>query len=182
MPTTVHDALAGVRSQHQHLLVTLITGLLVGEARSFSVEEPIRSALSAALFVAGVFLAHFIFLIDSQLKQAAHHRLPLGEASSAPIVDSSPLRQGIVILLLPVLALFLISSTRAALGLGFFWGLSSVYWWEMMDYFRGQAARIQTTYFHQFPAGSPTVNFLVGAYLLYGLLLTAGLLVVRGTP
>jgi hypothetical protein len=136
--------------------------------------------MATGLFVAGVFLAHFVFIIDGQVQRAAHRRLPIGVVTSEAAPDGSPLRQGFVLLLLPVLALFLISSTRAALGLGFFWGLSSVYWWEMVDFFRGQAARVQETYFNQFPAGSPTIRILVGLYLAYGLLLSIGLLLVRG--
>lgn len=182
MPNTVSDALAKVRSYHQHLAATLVTGVLVGIFRSFSLDSPLTTAIASALFVAGVFLAHFVFLIDGQVQRAAHRRLPIGVVTGEVAADGSPLRQGFVLLLLPVLALFLISSTRAALGLGFFWGLSSVYWWEMVDFFRGGAARVQETYFDQFPAGSPTVRILAGLYLLYGLLLTAGLLLVRGAP
>lgn len=180
MPSSVRELLSQVHNRHQHFGMTLAIGTAVGVGHSFSLAKPLVMILSTLLFLLGVFLAHLAFLLDSQLQQTAHRRLTIGETSGELISGQSPLRQGIMLLLLPVLALFLISSTRAALGLGFIWGLSGVYWWELLGFFRGEAARLQATYFHQFPPGSPVVLGITCAYLIYGLLLTAGILLVRG--
>lgn len=180
MPASASEVIAQVRAHHQHVLATLLTGLAVGLGRAFDLADPIGMAIATLLFLAGVFGAHFVFLFDEQIQATAHRRLPLGEVAGGP--GRSPLRQGLMLLLLPVLALFLVSSTRAALGLGFFWGLSAVYWWELVHYFGPEAARLHETYFPSFPAGSLAARVLVVAFLGYGLLLTGGLLLVRGTP
>lgn len=181
---SIRNVFNQLRDHHQYFLVTMFLGAVVGFFRVFSLEDPLSMALSGGMFLVGVFLAHLVFLFDRQLHQVAHARIPVGEISPAQTSTASPLRKGLLLILLPLLAIFMITSTRAALGLGFFWGFSSIYWWDLRSFFLNlsERQRILDTYFDQFPDQSLIPQGITLAYLVYGLVLTGFLLVLRGMP
>lgn len=180
---TFREFFQELRSSHQYFAVTLFLSAAVGGARAFSLDNPVNMALQAILFVIGTLLAHTVFLFDQTVLQAAHRRIPIGESQGELPPARSPLRQGIMLLLLPVLSLFIVTSTRAALGLGFFWGLSSIFWWDLLRFFNSasEKQRIHHTYFDQFTERSIAPQLVTAIFLIYGVLLTAFILTVRGT-
>ncbi len=182
MSVSITNFYQKLRRQHPHFALSLAAGLLLGFWRSWGESSWWLIGWSTLLFGAGVLLAQLVFLGDEALHYATQQHLPLGNPSEV-MSDISPLRRGYMLLVLPVLALFLISSTRATLGLGFFWGLSSVYWWDLWRYFTDTTARAQLhqRYFNQFPATSAWVTGILLAYLAYGLILTVVLGWQQGT-
>jgi len=126
------------------------------------------------LFMSGVLIAPFIFLTEPTWKALLIRKFSLQFRS-----QESPLRTGVLLILLPILGLFVLTSSRSPIGFGFLWGISAWYASEVWQMLNGHTNLLQA-YFpnKQYRQELPLIYIFWG-YCVYAALLTFGILFIQ---
>jgi len=174
----------------------LLITVLVVVVHFWQPSNPLNWALQAGMFLAGGTIAHAVFLFENFFgktantigESLANNRLTsdLPAASPTPntqgtptsLTDSSPLKQGLILFLLPIVGIFLLSSSRLAVGLGFLFGISWVYFSDILAFLRNTPSEFPDEYFPPQQAKSRSVQTALIWYGLYMLLLVLALLLL----
>lgn len=164
------------------MTIILIVGLAI--ARYFRFDFTSWGwLLQISLFVLGALFSHTLFLFETNLNQHIDRVgwLLAHEEDTAPIAPApsahSWLRSQVVLMVLPILAVYLLSSSRSALGFGFLFGLSWVYALDIWSFAQGKNPAFVTQYFPQPPTASTTRTLILG-YGLYMVILVGALILV----
>lgn len=137
-------------------------------------QEWLNAVLYPGLFWLGASTAALFWTLSPWwLGQLQHWGLRF---STRP--DYSPLRTPLLFLVLPVLGVFLVSSSRAPFGLGFLWSLSVWYAFEAWRLYQGDPSLIQSYFTNQQQLRAEGIQALILAQIAYTVLITAGLLVI----
>lgn len=167
-----------VRAQRRMFTYLLIAGLALGIGRyilpfpGVTAGAWVQFAVSLVMFVIGVLIAPFTFLMESRWKPFLVNRFSLQLPG-----QSSPLRTGILFVVLPILGVFVITSSRAPIGLGFLWGISLWYAMEAWWMLQGNQTLWQA-YFRTQEMGDSQTTTLLWGFCLYAVLLSLGILVI----
>lgn len=175
---------------HRFVRWSVLLAILIAFLRSFSLDRPVNSAISITFFILGWVVAHAIFIQEAWIVTRVDKLVDKG-LQSLPPVDGvveqaesveerhSVLKQGIIIVILPVLAFFLLTSTRSAMGLGLIWGVMSVYAYDMLSYLIEKKPEIVDPYFGTFADSEQTLRAVSIAYLVFMLLFALLLIAAR---
>lgn len=147
---------------------------------------------SILLFVSGTFLAQCLFLLEDRLSTGidqiggllAKHDNPdtdLPTSSTNPNFSSgktppSYLRQAIILWVLPLVGLYLVISSQQMLGLGFLFGLSSVYLADVLNYFQNKTTSTLPQQYFSANISPQIIQGTVIYYLIAWLVMVSGML------
>lgn len=92
--------------------------------------------------------------------------------------DYSPLRTPLLFFVLPILGVFLVSSSRAPFGLGFLWSLSIWYAFEAVQLLQQNQAYVRSYFADVTQLRAEGIQTLLWGQVVYALLITVGLLVI----
>jgi hypothetical protein len=164
---------------HRFVRWSILLTILLSVAMYFTLDRPIHMAISIAFFLLGWILAHAIFIqeawivtrVDKLVDRGLESLPPInGLAEAEPQRDETPksvLKQGIIIIIMPVLAFFLLTSTRSAVGLGLIWGVMSVYAYDMMSFLLEKNPEIVDPYFGALTNSPQTLRNTSIGYLVF---------------
>jgi hypothetical protein len=173
---------------HRFVRWSVLIAVSIAFLRSFSLDRPINSAISITFFLLGWLLAHAIFIQEAWIVTRVNKLVDRGLETLPPVEGvaehteptekhRSVLKQGLIIVILPILAFFLLTSTRSAMGLGLIWGVMSVYAYDMLSFLLEKKPEIVDPYFGTFAESASTLRNASMAYLvfvfLFALLLVA---------
>lgn len=153
-----------------------LVAFIVGVARYLSLNNILPSLLSTALFFGGVVLAHLLFVYEPWVMQKL--ALLIRDTTLAQN-NISFLRHGLVVLALPILAIFALSSTRVPIGLGFVWGIMAVYTYDLFLFVRTGDQRIGDEYFYALDAKLSTKHLIAAAFSAFTVLYAPLLILSR---
>lgn len=168
------------------LLVTVVVVIV----HFWQPSNPLNWALQAGMFVGGAIIAHAIFLFENFFGKTANSigeslannrltsELPVSPTAPNSLTDSSPLKQGLILFLLPIVGIFLLSSSRLAVGLGFLFGISWVYFIDILAFLQNKPSEFPDEYFPPQQAKSRSVQTALVWYGLYMAILLVGLLLL----
>lgn len=145
----------------------------LGAARAFSLSDPHDWFIQTVLFVLGGWLSTLIFVFEPQVNTGieqigswlAHEDTSNQPATPSPSTHSW-LRSSTILFILPILAVYLLTSSQSAIGFGFLCGISLVYLIDIWKFTQGKFPAFLQTYFYQNPTPS-TVRSLILAYGVY---------------
>lgn len=163
---------------HTFVRWSFLLTLVIAVVRALDLSRPINSAISISLFVLGWAGAHFIFSQEAWLVQKVDKIVDKGLDTLPPLegvenrepVSEGPrsfLKQGLIILILPVLAVFLLTSTRSPIGLGIIWGVMCIYGYDMLSFLFEKKAEIVDPYFGAFSDDPQTLRSASVVYLIF---------------
>jgi hypothetical protein len=164
--------------------------LVVAVLRFWLPSQPLQWALDGTLFVVGSALAFLVFLFEHQFgkiatrvgETLANNRLtsdlPSVTASPTSLTDSSPLKQSLILFVLPIVGIFLLSSSRAPVGLGFLLGVSWIYFADILTFFQNRPSDFPAEYFPPQQAQSRSVQTALAWYVIYMVALVIALLLL----
>ncbi len=167
-----------IAPQRKIFFYLLGVGTLLGIGRflfpfsSLSFSFFMEFAFSLLVFLTGVFIAPLTFLTEVRWKQLLEEKLSLRFPA-----QESPLRQGILFLILPILGIFVVSSSRAPLGLGFLWGISAWYALEAWQILQKNES-LRTAYFPAHDYLDENTRYILWGFCIYAALLTFGILFI----
>jgi hypothetical protein len=174
------------------LLPSFLATVAVATIRYFQLNDLATMALSIVFFSLGFLLAHVLFWFEPQFNQVvdklgsllAHEEVPapIEEPSSVPPTPVQQrqvlgLRHFRVLWILPIIAIYLLSSSRSPLGFGFLLGISLIYAFDIIRYVQGKFPEYTQIYFTEPPSAGHLRN-LLNAYLIYCVLLILALLIL----
>jgi len=183
-----------VISEKKLFMQLMFIGAILGIGRFFfpfpglEITTLMSVAFSIGLFLLGVFIAPFIFLMEPRWKQLLVNKFSLELPG-----EKSPLRTGIIFILLPVLGIFIVTSSLSPIGLGFVWGVTAWYltevWQilnipEILTQKRLLVPLTQTgenfwrAYFPTQPIGDEQTRTFLWIFCLYAALLSFGILII----
>lgn len=161
---------------HGFFPLTLIPAIIVGCIRYFSLEHPIVFALSVLGLIAGVLLAHLLFAEETRIRSALAQALHDPELTQ---MHGSLLRNGMILILLPILSFFALSSTRQPVGLGFIWGVMAIYSYDLFLFALHKNAEFAEEYFHAFDVEARVQHVVAIAFILFTVLFGVLLVATR---
>lgn len=152
--------------------------VLMGVLRYFNLNDPLDWTLQTTFMLGGGIMATVLFLFEIKINQLidniggwlAHEDLnhPASEQiqTQQPPTHHSWLRSNVILLTLPILSFYLITSSNSAFGFGFLLGISTIYLIDIWKFSQGKMRNFLSVYFYQQP--SPTyVRTLILGYALY---------------
>lgn len=171
----------------------LLGGIVLGFLRVFSLAElttPEGIAgilLQTLVFVIGVIIAPYFFFSEQLWNQWLNKLFPpekaeiptaVGPAVAAPTSAIASLRTPFLLLVLPILGILLLSTSRSPLGLGFFWGVMAWYGIELWQILHGNQSLAHQYFgainFQQ----DPLYSRLMWGFIIFVGIFSLGLLVV----
>lgn len=177
---------------HRFVRWSVLLAIAVAFLRYLYIDRPINSALSITFFILGWIIAHAIFIQESWIVSRVNKVVDRGLETLPPVeglAEHTPstthphsvLKQGIIIVILPVLAFFLLTSTRSAMGLGLIWGVMSIYAYDMLSYLLERNPEIVDPYFGTFTDSNEMLRNVSLAYLVFVFLFALLLILARLT-
>lgn len=172
------------------LPVLILLAVVLAIVRFWQPADLFNWGFQSALFVIGSILGQVLFVFEPYFGRAANSiggslannrltsDLPEIPGKATSLTDTSPLKQGLILFLLPIVGIFLLSSSRWPLGLGFLLGVSWVYFWDILGFLRNAASEFPKEYFPPQQAESRSVQTALIWYGLYMVILVIGLAVV----
>lgn len=158
------------------IVPTVLGALAIGLVRSFDLNAPMRMVIMTAIFLTGAVLGHVMFFAEDELRRVADGLLARmfgpGEGNSAP----SLLRQGHFLVLIPLVGLWGLTSTRAPFGLGLIWGLSLQYVLDTWRYWAGESTPVARRYFPAALDSPWLIVTVIAGFFVYFAVLTVGVL------
>ncbi len=133
----------------------------------------ISFAINVLLFIVGVLIAPFAFLTETSWKKILEQKFELHFGQ-----QESPLRTGILFILLPILGVFVLTSSRAPIGLGFLWGISAWYAGEVWQMLKGRTDLVNAYFSSPEQQASLPLRNIFWGYCLYAVILTVGILIL----
>lgn len=176
---------------HRFVRWSILLTILLSVAMYFNLERPINMAISLAFFLSGWAIAHAIFIQEAWIVSRVDKLVDRGLESLPPIngiaqsqvqesgAPSSVLKQGLIIVIMPILAFFLLTSTRSAIGLGLIWGVMNVYAYDMLSFLMEKKPEIVDPYFGAFTDSTQTLRSTSIAYLVFVFLFALLLIAAR---
>lgn len=164
-----------VRSRQRLFLNLLVISLVLGVGR-YILPWPtdwLAFALNLLLFTLGVLIAPFIFLTETTWKTYLEKQFQLHFGN-----QESPLRNGILFVLLPVLGIFVLTSSRSPIGLGFLWGISAWYAGEVWQMMQSNTELLQAYFPSSKQRAELPLQYIFWGYCVYAVVLTLGILFI----
>lgn len=170
--------------------IFLVLCIVIAAVHFWQPSNPFNWALQAGLFLAGSILGHVVFLFEPYFGKVANaigdslannrltSELPATPTSTNSLTDTSPLKQSLILFLLPIVGILLLSSSRWAIGLGFLLGVSWVYFADMVAFLQNRSSEFPKEYFPPQQAQSHSVQTALVWYCLYMAILVIGLFVL----
>lgn len=161
--------------QRAATLLTIIA-VIIGGARYFPFalqQDWWQLLLFYGAFILGSLLAPMIFIGEQVWLPRFISLLNLDSKASY-----SALRNSILFLVLPILGLFLVSSSRAPIGLGFLLSISLWYAWEAVELLRGNRPLFQQYFGNRYQVLTELHQYLLYFYLGYAIFLAIGLVLI----
>jgi len=156
-------------------LVLFLT--VMGALRYFNLNDLLDWSLQTVLLLIGGLLSTIVFTFEHQLNHLidkagawlAHEELnPQDETVAEPLSrQHSWLRSNVVLITLPVLAFYLLTSSHLAIGFGFLLGLSSIYLMDIWKFTQGKMPQFLQVYFYRQPTPSYVRTLIMGYSLYY---------------
>lgn len=151
---------------------TLVPGVgfsvLIAIVRYFSSTMPLWFAWQSIQLMLGVVGGHLLLMSEGWWKTKLH----LESARSS-------WRQAHMLLILPLLGLFLVTSTRGPFGLGLLWGLSLYFFVDTWPFWFNNRAAVLATYFGNKEDALSWAGQLIAFFQISFVLITAALIVTR---
>ncbi len=189
---------------HPFVRWSALLALVIAFARSFTLDKPFDSLFAIAAFFLGWVIAHLLFVHEhwilariEKLVDRGLETLPPAHGVDHPTafessgqneqethnpsakVKKSAFKQSILIPLLPILAFFLLTSTRSAAGLGLIWGVMSIYAYDMIMFLLDGEIEVIDIYFGAFTDEHATLRAASIGYLIFLLLFAVLLIAAR---
>lgn len=173
-----------------NLLLFVPLCLAIAALHFWMPSQPLQWIFHATLFVIGSVGAFVVFLFENQFGKLAgkigdslaNNRLtsdlPSPNSTPTSLTDTSPLKQSLILFLLPIIGIFLVSSSRAPLGLGFLLGISWIYFGDLLAFLQNQPSDFPDEYFPPQQAQSRSVQTALVWYGIYMLVLVIALFLV----
>jgi hypothetical protein len=172
------------------LPILVLLAALLAVVRFWQPADYFNWVFQILLFVVGAVLGQILFLFEPYFGKAANSigsslannrltsDLPEIPRQSTSLTDTSPLKQSLILFLLPIVGVFLLSSSRWPLGLGFLLGVSWVYFWDILAFLRNGESEFPKEYFPPQQAESRSVQTALIWYMLYMAILAVGLILI----
>lgn len=179
-------SLQNIRRATPGIGLYLLAGLIISAWRFLSFSQPLSWLLQTILFLAGALIGHLFFIFEKPINNWIDwvgNKLADEEESArnynlTATTSHSWLRQVLILLVLPVLAFYLVSSSPTPLGLGFLFGISSVYMADIVRFLQGSNPTFIKQYFKREPSPQQ-LQATTWLYVVYFLSLVLTLLLWR---
>jgi len=147
--------------------------VVIGGLHSLNLSQPLIWLLDTLLFVAGYWLSTLLFSFETKINALVDtvgawlaHEEPLQPEQPLPIQTQSWLRSNTILLMLPLLTIYLLTSSQSALGFGFLFGISLIYGIDIWKFTRNLFPSFLQIYFFQKPSTS-YLQALIFGYAAY---------------
>lgn len=151
-----HLSISRIKQTTPWIGYCLLGGVLLSIWRFLDMNNPLSWAVNSALFTLGALLGHLLFVFEaslsSKIDQVSSRLADDDQTDTNNASEQSLLRQIIILLILPILAFYLISSSGSPLGLGFLFGISCVYLRDVVSLLSGQQQKFIDEYFKRPPS------------------------------
>jgi hypothetical protein len=148
----------------------------VGSLRAFNLNQPLTWLLDVVLFVFGAWCSTILFVFEPKMNLAiehigawlAHDETHHPQTQPLPPQTQSWLRSNTVLMLLPLLAFYLLTSSQSEVGFGFLFGISLIYGVDVWKFTRNAFPDFLQIYFFQRPSASYLQALTLGYAAYFG--------------
>lgn len=158
----------------------LIFLVVVGALRAFNLANPLAWLIDTFLFILGGWCSTILFVFEPRMNTLienigawlAHEgSQPPQPTQAQPQIapTQSWLRSNTILLLLPILAFYLLTSSQSAVGFGFLLGLSLIYGVDIWKFTRNTYPDFLQIYFFQRPSSGYLQALILGYAVYFGL-------------